>query len=468
MTYPRALLINFHVFNQFTGGGIALLNYFQGWPTGSIAAMYGQTGNPDDRICQRFYRLGDAELGLPPPFGAMGRVKRDTRTGPGNGQPDRSAQRLDGAKDVHWARTAIGRVLHGAAHVLEQTLRKGARSILSADGISNHARLTPSLRRWIADFAPEVVFTTLGSLGYMRLVKQVLDAFSVPMVVQIADDWPAAIYHRGLLAPFLRRQATTELKYLLDRAAERMAISDSMARAYQQRYGHPFMTIMPPVDVAAWRASARQDWRAGSPFRIAYVGTIVPNAQMASLATIADAVASLYDRGVNVEFLIYVPSADGGQHRPHLQRLPAVRVVDAPVQGAVAPLMGSMDLLVLPINFDQNSLSYVRYSMPGKVSAYLASGTPVLVYGPAAAAPVEYARESGWGYTVSSEGVFAVSSAIGMLMDDQGLREKLARQALHVALERHDLSRVVPEFQAALFRAAGRPASIAPVSAALP
>ena len=43
-------------------------------------------------------------------------------------------------------------------------------------------------------------------------------------------------------------------------------------------------------------------------------------------------------------------------------------------------VFAKVDLLLLSNDFDNNSITYLKYSMPTKASEYMISGTPTLVY----------------------------------------------------------------------------------------
>jgi len=92
--------------------------------------------------------------------------------------------------------------------------------------------------------------------------------------------------------------------------------------------------------------------------------------------------------------------------------------------------------------------------MPTKVPAYMASGTPILIYGPAGIATARYAEREGWGHVLSSPGLAALQKTLLWLMDEQATRERLGRRAQKLACEHHDAARVRPAFQMALSQAA--------------
>ncbi len=65
--------------------------------------------------------------------------------------------------------------------------------------------------------------------------------------------------------------------------------------------------------------------------------------------------------------------------------------------------IATADALLLPVNFSDESVRFIRYSMPTKVPAYLTVGTPILAYGPTETAQVNYARKAGWGELVTRQ-----------------------------------------------------------------
>jgi len=197
---------------------------------------------------------------------------------------------------------------------------------------------------------------------------------------------------------------------------------------------------------------SRTDWKAGTPFVLRYVGSIVPDGQRDSLREIALAVARLSADGLDVQLRIHSPAHESVYLRDLSSS--AVRIEGPPDPSSIARLLAETDLLVLPYNFDARSARYIRLSLPTKAPAYMISGTPILVYAPGDVATARYATREGWGYAVTSREKEAVMEAIRTLMQDAGLRERLGRRAKEVAVARHDASVVKASFWAALREAA--------------
>ena len=168
-----------------------------------------------------------------------------------------------------------------------------------------------------------------------------------------------------------------------------------MAEAFAHRYHVPFSAHHNPVDINAingWITQGAIDAAKAAPdgaLRVLYVGSIFDNAQLQSLIEIAQAVAALAGSGRPIRFDLYSPLHLAERFRTRIEIAPAVRLHDTIADDArFFQTIAEADILVLPVNFDNDSVRLVRYSMPTKLPAYMASGTATLVYGPAGVAQV--------------------------------------------------------------------------------
>jgi glycosyltransferase involved in cell wall biosynthesis len=224
-----------------------------------------------------------------------------------------------------------------------------------------------------------------------------------------------------------------------------------MCREYQQRFGQPFLAFQNTVDVARWRTAAKRDLAVGETVRLLYAGSVLGFAQAESLVACCDAVAALRREGMAIELDIYSPPAQTAPLRSRLACDDAICLHDVIADDAIYfRTLGEADILLLPVNFDAHSVRYIRLSMPTKVPSYLVSGTPVLVYGPAGVAQVEYARAAGWGHVVDVPDPGLLRDAIKDLARNRTLREALSTTARRIAAERHDDATIRARFQAAL------------------
>lgn len=421
------LFVTSAAFNRTTGGGITFGNLFAGWPKDRLATAHNDPVPTTTETCERYFQLTSREI---------------RRWGPLEQLAPSSAGNAQAAKASGAARSRSG-------------IARVAKRLVFGRQLPDTGRLSPELEAWIADFRPELVYTILGTNAMMELVTAIQERFRTPLVVHMMDDWPETSYRGGLIGHFAHRRMERLLESLMRDAAQRMAICDAMARAYERRYGVPFVAFQNTLDARRWRPLARQDSRASGAGDIVYVGSILPEAQLESLTDCCKAVALLAKQGFPARLTIYSPRAYSEQWRERLVVGPSIELHDTITDDdAFFRRIARADVLLLPVNFDDRTIRYIRYSMPTKVPAYLLSGTPILAYGPGEVAQMRYADERAWALGVRRRDPARLASALRTVLSDVELRERLSRSALRTALAEHDAATVRARFQACLAAAA--------------
>ena len=434
MAYPRVLFVAPHAFNRITGGGITFSNLFRGWPQEALATVHNDPEPTTDDVCNRYYVLGERELDLAPPFNRLRRGYRAT---------------VGGAKDGSAAGVAAAPGL--VSRVKALTLR------LLGDSFPERACLTRELEAWIAAFRPQVIYTILGSNGMMELIEGIRLRFDLPVVVHIMDDWMTSYHRRGLLGPWQRRKMDRWVTHFMGVADTCLGISPAMCEAFATRYGREFQSFQNTIDVARWSRYGRPGCPSKVPADVLYVGSIFPNAQLESLVDCCHAVALLNEAGLATTLTIVSPDNQVGRYASRLLVHPAIRI--EPSIGdddRFFRRIADADVLLLPVNFDTASVGFIRYSMPTKVPAYLTVGTPILAYGPASTAQIDYALKSGWAEVIVERDEGRLTGALRSLIGDVALRGRLSATAMKVAELNHDSQAVRSKFQDTLRRGATR------------
>ena len=427
---PRVLFVTPVAFNPYSGGGATFASLFAGWPKDRLATLHNDSAPTSNETCERYFVLGPDELDFVWPLSALRRAARP-QAAPA---PNRSVAKA--TDRPRWM--------------------DRARQMLLGDSIPERACLTPALERWIAEFRPEVLYTILGSNGMMTLVEQIAARFDLPLVVHMMDDWPNAAHRHGLFAPIERRRMQRHLDRIFAAATGCLGICPPMCEAYTRRYGRAFVPFQYALDLERWGPIHKHDLAPSQPPQFLYVGSIFRNAQLDSLADCAQAVAELNAEGFAARLRI-VTSADNCARYRHLLARHQNIVVEpsASNDDQFFRSLAEADALLLPVNFDRASVDFIRYSMPTKVPAYLNSGTPALVYGPAETAQVRYAIDSEWALVVAERSREKLKAALKEIVQDQALRQSLSAAA-RAASTKHDARVVRRAFQALLAQSATR------------
>jgi glycosyltransferase involved in cell wall biosynthesis len=421
----RALFLTPAAFNKITGGGITFSNLFLSWPKASLATIHNDPIPVTYDVCDRYFKLSALEVHR---WSWLKHIPL--------GRPSEATVSMTGA---------------GPSRSRNYALLKKLKTWVFGDGIPEQVCITAELDDWVTSFRPTVLYTILGSNAMMDLAEKLRVRYQLPLVVHIMDDWPCTIYRGGLLSFLQRRKKDRLLQHLMNVAAARFAICQDMAEAYEVRYQKPFQWFQNPIDVAAVQRFVKKPLIVGTPIRVAYLGSVFPNAQLQSLVDCCSAVQALHNEGFPIRMEIYSPSHATGQYRERLVVGAAISLQDTIGDDEVFfRTLQDVDMLVLPVNFDAHTIQYIRYSMPTKVPAYLAVGTPILVYGPAEVAQVSYAKKAGWGLPVTVRDMEALKQALKRLATDTQLRQVLSGCARQMAAMHHDARVVREQFQAAL------------------
>lgn len=442
---PRVLVLG-QPFERETGGGITLCNLFTGWPRDKVAcaAVAGHELCHDS--CDEFYLLGSDEIRWVWPLSLAG--GRDTR---GSGR-----HTTEGAMRGDHGNTCPPR---SAPTSPGRAALRGVLSRIGAYDVVRSMHLSVPLRDWIRAFRPDLVYSQLSDLPVMTLVEEVLREERVPLAVHVMDDWPSTMYRSGALAPVARRKAETLFESLLARSGSRMAISGAMAREYERRYGHRFAHIHNAIDLAerdrlAELHSGRYPRGGASGLTVLYAGR-VGRANAATLLLVAHAVTALSREGGDVRLRVHTPDAAAAEA---LSGLPGVSVLSPVPYEHVPALLSSADVLLLPLDFDEDSARFAGLSMPTKVPEYLAAGRAVLTVAPPASAAAAAAKSGGWSLVVDAPDETAVRSALLALAGDPAEREAMGDRGRLLAAREHDAANVRAAFAEELTRAASMPA----------
>jgi hypothetical protein len=200
--FPRVLFLTPNAFNHLTGGGITFSNLFAGWPKDCLATAHNDAVPTTSDICDRYFKLGRAEIDLVAPL-RIARLVRDREA---------AAQPLGGTDIV--SRPVGGLIAR-----------------LQGDSAPQRTRITAELERWITAFKPQLLYTILGGNAVMSLAAAIRRRFALPMVVHLMDDYASIAYRRGLFATVERARMRALLAQNLTAATTCMAISAAMSSA---------------------------------------------------------------------------------------------------------------------------------------------------------------------------------------------------------------------------------------------
>ncbi|MGG9964369.1 glycosyltransferase [Ferruginibacter sp. SUN106] len=432
MQYPKILIIG-QSFNKRSGGGVTISNLFKGWPKDRLAVASNDNllKGLDDSVCEMYYQLGYNNKLHPFPLNII--------------LPKIHCGIIPVVKKEHTTTAAPApEKLKSGNH---QSIYKVLFALLHFFGLYNFfykLKVTPEFEQWISEYQPDIIYTQLASLELIRFVDDLQVKTKKPIAIHIMDDWPLTINKPGIFYNYWQNVIDKEFRKLLDKSTILMSICEAMSDEYKLRYGKDFIPFHNPIDINYWKPTVAKDYTVKDKFTILYAGRIGGGIGT-SVADIAGAVNEIAATNKSIVFEIQTPDTET------LNKLVAIKENVRwmkPIDYAALPAkFAGVDLLLLPQDFDAESIKFLKYSFPTKVSEYMISGTPILVYGDPQTAVTKYAVKDKWGYVVSEKNKNTLINAINKLYNNTELRKQLATTAQQIAVEREDSVVIREEFR---------------------
>jgi len=283
----------------------------------------------------------------------------------------------------------------------------------------------------------------------MEEALQIHLRFRSNLLVHHMDDWYKEAYTSGLFR-YQRHHMLRLFHALVEKADRRLTIGEDMATEYAQRFANDFIPFQNTVHVQEFRRKVESfSGTARDRKAILYFGSVLPFAQEQSVHDTVKTLESLWERNtIDAPLLRIVAPAN------HIVRIRAifgdkkylelVEMKNEPDQ--FEREIARSDALLLPANFGEAAIQYLRYSMPTKLPGYLASGRPVLAYSPDELAQSRYLRRNQVAEVVGLRSQNSLREGLSRVLNP-AVAEALSSRAYAVALKNHDASTVKNHFQ---------------------
>lgn len=373
--YPRVLVISANALSQNNNNGITMETFFAHWPSDRIAQIYFRPEISTSRVCQRFFRITDADI-------VASRLGHHSAPG-SDVEPQNSSVPFVEPNGVY------------SSQFKDWHITRLFRECLWLGGVWD----TPALQKWISAFTPEVIFLCAGGDVFQHTIAKTLAArLNIPIIVFITDDY---VLPRFSLSPaYWLRLLWIRSKFIPinKSAADVFSICEEMARVYQTSFGFPSQVAANTVQVSLNPPVYKP---IDLPIRLVYTGSVHSN-RWKSLVLLGRSLDSLSSQGIECTLDIYTATPPS---------LSIIRKLSTPkhstYRGAldndgVKRAQRESDILVHVESFDAKSRHYVRLSLSTKIPEYLATGKCIFAIGPAELASIKYLLQTQSGTVVTT------------------------------------------------------------------
>jgi glycosyltransferase involved in cell wall biosynthesis len=430
MELPKILIIS-QPFTNDTGGGITLSNLFKGWEKEKIAVIcsgYVLQNNIDTSFCNTYYQLGEKEQKWIFPFNIL---KRKYHSGLIKFEEKR-IQNLAFNK----SKTRVKLIMDYFLPILEFT---------GLIHIAKKLVLSEKLSCFLDEFNPDVIYVQAEDRDRIAFCIEIHTYLNKPMIFHMMDDWPSLISESGIFKKYWGRKIDSELKVLLDRSSAWMSICDEMTLEYKTRYNKDFIPFHNPIDLEIWKPSQRNNYDLANSPTILYAGRIGLGIDT-SLEVITKAIDMVNEElKINARFVLQTEfKPDWAYKYKCLQHQLFVPYDDLP------KVFSGADFLVLPYDFSEKSIKYIKYSMPTKVSEFMISGSPIIIFAPEETAIVKYARKYKWAKVITENNCIKIAESLKALIQNKTERQLIAKNAIEIAEKNHDAAEIRRRFKSVI------------------
>lgn len=405
--YPKVLLFG-HSFNNYTGMGITLTNLFADWPKDNIA-VWADGVEPD--LCNK----------IRPCSVYIGTYKDAVKQNIG--------KKIPGFKDK------VREIIR------KQYYKTGIQEFREDTHIS---KIDLSLAK---TFNPEIIFCALGNDAAMRRCENLMNEFpNSKLVLYIVDDWVNTKINFRYFASFWRHKYDKDFRHIINRAAGLLSICQYMTDEYRRIYGKSFYPFHNPVNVEEWQSINVLPKYGNNKIAILYVGKINDD----TTPCLLDMCKTIEELNlIRDSFVFDIYSPDFGSKAFLFDRKIGVHVFPSIAHENIPRVMKSYSALFLPLGFSKQSRRYVRLSMPTKLSEYLASGKPIILYCPKEIALSKYLVDKNCAVMCTDNDTVKLKTAVAGLQD-KNIYNQLVINSLNLAAQ-HDIHIVRERFRETLY-----------------
>ncbi|WP_066633207.1 glycosyltransferase [Labilibacter marinus] len=428
-SHPKILVIGNSI-NLNTGGGITFFNLFKGWPKDKIIVAAKKIDVEGIELCHRYYRFGYDETRRPWPLNKL--------------QPKYESEEVSFEQSAKVDNNGMKYSLKESKY--DKSFKNKMINFLHILGIHNVIfRLFPSNKfiSWVKKEKPDIIYTQLGSIESVQFTRKLYKYISIPIVVHIMDDWMSIINKGGLSKLYWNEKMQRDIRYIFENARGHMSICDEMSKEYKKRYNLEFIPFHNCIDLEFW-SKYSDNKSENKSFTILYAGRIGKGTSH-SVVTISNSIESLSKSGLNIKFEIQCGKIEETIKKELLKNESTVIKAYIPYD-ELPNKFSNVDLLVLPMDFDEANLDFIRFSMPTKVPEYMASGTPIFVFAHESTALSKYAKNEGWAFVMNSNKEKSISDLLKTIYLDSNARTQVREKALQVVNRNHIGIKVRDEF----------------------
>lgn len=236
-------------------------------------------------------------------------------------------------------------------------------------------KLDESTLEAIRVFQPQAIYTLGASVSILRLVNKLSVQLNIPVIMHFMDNWAEHIqWEDNPLLSLYKSSLKKKMLACIKRCKLVVTISSSMAEAYHEKFQKETLVLMNTVDISRFKGLTSKDT---GVIHFVYAGGLHLD-RWKALREIALSIQQTNGKGI---LDIFTSKDNIELYRSGFETLP-VAFYEAVPHERIDEVYQKADVLVHTEIESENLKGFFKYSISTKIPEYLATGKPILFYGP--------------------------------------------------------------------------------------
>lgn len=396
--------------------GKTFVSLFENFKREELCQLYIYPNVPDINYCESYFRITDKDV-----LKSYFKLKVNSR----------EIQRSEIGKSKDFYENPKDRAVY------KNRKNKTSFRIIMRDVMWKFARWNnKALNEWIRREKPTCIFVAPGNGKFLYdMAMEISKKYNLPIVTYICDEFYFVNTPNKLLDKIRVNLVQLKMRQLMKRTSHIVTICDSLTELYSKGLNRPATTVMTGTSFEISNHVKAVE----APQAITYMGNIRCN-RFNSLVEIGNVLEKINKEShTNFTLNIYTSEKDVGI-LSHFKDLETINLCGYVTGEEFNRVFHSADILLHTEAFDEKSIDEVKNSVSTKIADSLASGIPLLAYGPKQVASMKHLIDNNCAIVATNKA--ELYTALKKAFFDVDFRKQITENALRTAKECHDSGEV--------------------------
>ncbi len=403
MELPRTLVISSSFFSKKSNNGKTLSSFFYDYPIDRVSQLSFGISPNNPSVCRRYYALTINDV---------------LRRKQGKEYPVLSETDCTDEANSNSLLKVIFHYFSEKRFPFTILLKNKIWSFYERSGIYEY----------IESFKPDVVFFQGFSLCYgYRIALDICERYSLPMVLELTDDYTARLYPKSLIDYINHRGYDRYFEKAIRYSSSVIVISPKMKKEYERRYGKPMIEMMNSVSLFQFADNLRDE------HLFVYAGNVRLN-RWKVLVEFGKAIHRIDPKNV---LFICTPDTVSDSVLNAFAKCPSIKYGGSLSATELEELFSKCSYVVHVEAFDKINKEITRYSLSTKIPEYMSSGALIIAIGPSDIASMEYISEEKIGICINSVTFDEIYNKLNDTLSNSHLLNQMKERAQEVCYRNH-------------------------------